>query len=120
MQVHLGFADDRMALIDVANLPAGGHEYYSLSVIGASGAAYADDHHNMQLLLAGDRPQALRTSQGDQVLLATVREYLEATGESREPRCGSGEWKLVRRVEAAVERSLRNGQAVMLDGDVDP
>jgi predicted dehydrogenase len=44
---HLGFADG-MALIDCAFHD--GEPYYSASLIGSRGAAYADDHHNTNLL----------------------------------------------------------------------
>ena len=46
--VHLGFAGGGMALLDLAVSP--GDPYDSLAVIGADGAAHADDHRNVQLL----------------------------------------------------------------------
>ena len=53
-----------MAMIDVAaSLPSGG-DYFSLTMIGGTGAAYADDHHNMNLLYSGGQPNAIRASQG--------------------------------------------------------
>jgi predicted dehydrogenase len=114
LQVHLGFADDRMAVIDCATSLAAGDDYYSLSVIGSTGAAYADDHHNMQLLFRGGHPQAIRTSQGDRVLLATLQEFLDATAQSRPPLCGAAEWRRVQSLSAAVEQSLSSGQSVSL------
>lgn len=56
-QVHLGF-EDAMALVDVAYA---GNDYYAASVIGSRGAAYADDHHNTNLLLA-QRPRGILVS----------------------------------------------------------
>lgn len=116
LQVHLGFADDRMAVIDCATSLAKGDDYYSLSVIGASGAAYADDHHNMQLLFGGGHPQAIRTSQGDKALLATIQEFIDAAAQKRSPLCGAAEWKRAQRLSAAVDQSLSSGQAVSLAG----
>ena len=64
IQFHLGFANDGMAMIDVAaSLPSGG-DYFSLTMIGGTGAAYADDHHNMNLLYSGGQPNAIRASLG--------------------------------------------------------
>lgn len=46
--VHLGFVGGGMALLDLATSP--GERYDSLTVIGADGAAHAEDHRNVQLL----------------------------------------------------------------------
>jgi predicted dehydrogenase len=83
IQFHLGFANDGMAMIDVAgSLPAGG-DYFSLSMIGSTGAAYADDHHNMNLLYSGGQPSALRASQGRADLAGQLQEFVDAIGEQR-------------------------------------
>ena len=84
IQFHLGFANGGMAMIDIAcSLPAGG-DYFSLSIIGATGAAYADDHHNMNLLYAGDQPKALRTSEGRADLAGQLQEFVDAIHEQRQ------------------------------------
>lgn len=49
--VHLGFDGGGMALIDVAIHEASA--FYTATLIGSRGAAYADDHHNTNLLLKG-------------------------------------------------------------------
>lgn len=59
MQVHLGFADEGMALIDLALTLPPGAGYFSLSVIGTTGAAYADDHANTHLVFQGGAAKAL-------------------------------------------------------------
>lgn len=83
IQFHLGFANGGMAMIDIAcSLPAG--DYFSLSIIGATGAAYADDHHNMNLLYAGDQPNALRTSEGRADLAGQLQEFVDAIHEQRQ------------------------------------
>jgi predicted dehydrogenase len=70
-------------MIDVAgSLPAGG-DYFSLSMIGSTGAAYADDHHNMNLLYSGGQPSALRASQGRADLAGQLQEFVDAIGEQR-------------------------------------
>ena len=114
-QVHLGFADDRMAVIDCATLPKG-DEYYSLSAIGSSGAAYADDHHNMQLVFGGGHPQAICTSQGDKAVLAALQEFVNARQSGREPSCGVADWNRAQRLSTAVHQSLGSKGAVSLTG----
>ncbi len=112
VQVHLGFEDDRMAVIDcTTSLPAG-DDYYSLSVIGSTGAAYADDHHNMQLVFGGSQPRAFRTSQGDFALLTAWQEFIDATDKKRQPLCDGSAWKRAMGLLAAVEGSLTTGQPV--------
>ena len=84
IQFHLGFANGGMAMIDIAcSLPPGG-DYFSLSIIGATGTAYADDHHNMNLLYAGDQPNALRTSEGRADLAGQLQEFVDAIHEQRQ------------------------------------
>lgn len=114
LQVHLGFADDRMAIIDCCTSLSSGEPYYSLSLIGSSGAAYADDHRNVQLQFGGEQVQAIPTTQGDLALLAILEEYLAATSKSRLPSCGEADWKRAWQLLAAAEESLRTGQTVLL------
>ncbi|MDA0834527.1 MAG: hypothetical protein O2955_07045 [Planctomycetota bacterium] len=77
-QVHLGFPNGGMALIDHAVGFQGSSDYYSLSLIGSTGAAYADDHHNQQLLFGDEEgPRSLRTGQGDVALTLLLREFVK-------------------------------------------
>jgi myo-inositol 2-dehydrogenase/D-chiro-inositol 1-dehydrogenase len=85
IQFHLGFANDGMAMIDVAaSLPSGG-DYFSLTMIGGTGAAYADDHHNMNLLYSGGQPNAIRASLGRADLVGQLQEFVDAISEQRAP-----------------------------------
>ena len=59
LQYHLGFPNDGMAIIDVATGRPGPDSYYSMHLIGSTGAAYADDHRNAHLLLNDSGPKAL-------------------------------------------------------------
>jgi predicted dehydrogenase len=58
-------------------------------LIGSAGAAYADDHHDAQLLFGRGHPAALVTGAGDLPLLAELEEFLGAVEAGREP-CGTG------------------------------
>ena len=70
--VHLGFPDGGMAVLDVTTALPDGEGYWSLQLIGADGAVYADDQHNMQLLYAGGSPAARLTSTGDATVLSQL------------------------------------------------
>jgi myo-inositol 2-dehydrogenase/D-chiro-inositol 1-dehydrogenase len=111
VQVHLGFADGGMALIDYARALPPGDGYFSLSLIGATGAAYADDHHNMQLLFGRGRPAALLTGQGDGHLLAEVQAFVAAIEQNREPPVtGADGLRAIQAAESAAV-ALAAGQA---------
>jgi predicted dehydrogenase len=114
VQVHLGFVGDAMAMIDVSRQLPTGDDYYSLSVIGSTGAAYADDHHNQQLLFAGGYPVSLRTEQGDRQRLARLQHFLATI---RDPGTYAAEVLDARRtldVLSAVAESIAIDRAVQL------
>jgi hypothetical protein len=115
-QVHLGFANGAMALLDFSRgLPAG-DGYQSLSVIAASGAAYADDHPNAQLLYRGGHPQAVAPQERAE-MFAAVRECADAIRAGRNVTAVSqAEWRNVFAVADAVRQSLASGQAVAMEG----
>lgn len=83
LQIHLGFDNGGMALIDLDAANPGETEYYSLSMIGSTGAAYADDHHNLQLFIGKHSTQTLLTSQADAALAATIHSFVTAVQEGR-------------------------------------
>lgn len=113
VQVHLGFPAGGMALLDFdSGLPAGA-DYHSLSVIAQSGAAYADDHQNAQLLFRGGSAQAVRTDERTGQLAAIAQEFVNALKENRG--LSEGAWKDVFVVADAVAQSLASGSAVVLE-----
>ncbi len=110
VQIHLGFRDGGMALIDYSSqLPRG--DYYSLTLVGSSGTAHADDHHNMPLQYSGDSIRALRTEPRDRGVGAQLDEFLTAIQEQRSPASDgrSGRASLV--VASAVCWSLESRRA---------
>ena len=117
VQIHLGFPAGGMALIDFsASLPAGGG-YYSLSVIGSSGAAYADDHHNTHLLFRGGTPSALKAEPGEQFFTTQVQEFVDAVTEEREPAITGMEGRTAILVCEAVAESFSSQRALRLTGE---
>ena len=116
LQVHLGFPGGGMALLDFTDRLPAGDSYQSLSVIASDGAAYADDHQNVQLLYHGGRPQAVRTEERTGQLAAIALDFVDALRSGREPEGGSAVWRDVFAVADAVTRSLATGQAVTPEG----
>ena len=100
-----------MALIDCARTLPPGDAYSSLSLIGSAGAAYADVHHNMQLLFGGGRPAAFLTRDGDGYLVALLQEFVSALAEKREPSVPGADGLTVLQVVEAAAESLATGQA---------
>ena len=113
-QVHLGFAGGGMALIDLAHTLPTGDGYDSLTLIGSLGAAYADTHHNVQLLYGGGHPQAVRTEPDESVVALMLAEFAAAIAERREPAVGGADGHAALLVAAAVESSLAAAAALML------
>ena len=116
VQVHFGFPEDGMALIDVTIVP-NATPYYSLSLIGSTGAAYADDHHNMQLLYQAEKPTSLLTSQGSLHHLAQLQEFVDAVNENRQPAISGGDGLLALQIAETVTASMNQSRAAHLSGD---
>ena len=119
--VHLGFPGGGMALLDHAVVP--GDRYDSLSVICSSGAAYADDHQNMQLIFRGGSTAAFRTEEGIQHWSALVQDFIDSiVGPKSDPFMKTAglesypTWPVVLTVSEAVHQSLRTKQAVVPEG----
>ena len=112
LQVHVGFEDDRMALIDLAAGLPPGDDYFALSVIAATGAAYADDHRDRQLVFRGGPAQARRSDHSEATLLAVLQDFVAATLARRPPACGRDAWRRALALAAAVHDSLATRDAV--------
>ena len=116
VQVHLGFPAGGMALIDYASTPACGEEYFSLSLIGSKGAAYADDHHNRNLLFVGGMARACTASQGAFHLIDQLREFARAIAGQRQPSVTGDDFKAALQVTLAAVTSLEDRRTVRLTG----
>lgn len=113
VQVHLGFPHGGMALLDFdSRLPAG-DGYSSLSVIAQSGAVYADDHQNAQLLYRGGHPQAIRTDECASQLAAVAQDFVNNLKKSAP--LDSTNWNEVFAVANAVTASIVSGKAVAME-----
>ena len=111
VQVHLGFPGGGMALITYSNRLPPGDGYQSLSVIGSSGAAYADDHQDRQLVFAGGSPRAVRGGEGT-TLASLVQEFVDGLLEQNDVSAGLSAWTRAWEVADAVQRSIELRQAI--------
>ena len=111
VQVHLGFPDGGMALLDLAPL-ADGPDYFSLSVIGRTGAASADDHHNTHLRFGGAAPAALFADISTSGTLAALLD--DFAGALRTP--PDDAFRTVQQLQGAVNASLTARQPVAWTG----
>lgn len=117
LQVHLGFEGGGMALIDYTGLLPSGDGYQSLSVIASSGALYADDHQNVQLVYRGGHPQAVRSDEGARQLTTLLQEFVSAVQAGQNLSETLSAWRTVWTVADAVRHALESRQAVSLGGN---
>jgi len=114
LQVHLGFDSGAMALIDRSSTLPPGDGYFSFSVIGSSGAAYADDHLNKQLVFRGEHPVAVGTGSDDLAAVADIQEFCRAIQQQRSAVVSGADWLAAAKIAEAVSESIASGSAVSL------
>jgi predicted dehydrogenase len=117
LQMHLGFPGGAMAIVDYSNQLPDGDSYGSLSVIGSAGAAYSDDHANMQLLYQGGQARAIRTTEGLQHWSGLLQEFAGSARSQAGQVRGIADWRAVAAVSAAVRESIASRRAVQLEAD---
>lgn len=111
LQLHVGLDGDGMALVDLdATLPAN-QRYYSLSLIGSEGAAYADDHHNTNLVFSDQGLTGLGFSEHESEIFHLVADF--AASLSAEPEF-TARWSDPRSALAIAKDCLSNSRADML------
>lgn len=116
IQVHLGFAGGAMALLDYSNTLPAGDAYRSLSIIGSAGAAYADDHQNVQLLYQGQQPRAVRVDETVRQWANLTQAFAVAVGKGHGLSPAISNLQDLMTVVPAVEDSLRSRRAVSREG----
>ena len=116
LQMHFGFPGGGMALIDhAATLPAG-RGYFSLTAIGSSGAAYADDHHNTHLVYRGGDPHALVSNQESACLASQLQEFVDAITEDRDPAITGADGRATLETAEGVTMSISSERPVRRQG----
>ncbi len=116
LQVHFGFSAGGMALIDYAPILPGARGYFSLSAIGSSGAAYADDHHNAHLLFRDGDPTALISDQESESLRGQIEEFIRAISAGRAPAITGADGRALLEISTAIQRSISCGSSVARQG----
>jgi predicted dehydrogenase len=118
IQVHMGFADGGMALIDhVSGLPDG-DGYQSISTICANGAMYADDHSNRQLVFQGGTPRANLSDEGPRPLVNLIQQFVDELLSPASIDDRVNDWRRLQSLVRAVYRSLESGHAIpFMEGD---
>lgn len=105
-----------MALVDYCDQLAAGRGYETLSVIGASGAAYIDDQQNAQLLYSGGKPQAIRAGEGMRPLANLLQAFVDGLSAGHDFSTSVNAWRRALVLLDAVQRSLAAGQAIAMEG----
>jgi hypothetical protein len=119
LQFHAAGPGPAMIVCDLAHgLPAG-DDYWSLSLIGGRGAAYADDHHNRHLLFGGGTARAVCTREGDwplwrQLQALPVGAVTGGDASVASPTPGAAA------LTGAIELSLRTQRSVCVESGVAP
>lgn len=116
IQVHLGFPGQAMALLDYSSRLPAGEGYQSLQVIGSAGAAYADDHQNVQLLYAGSQPRGFKAPENIKQMTLLLQDFLDGLASKRDFSIATSAWQSCLAVASAVTRSLQSRQAVSVEG----
>lgn len=117
LMTHIGFPGGGMAVIDFSDQLPAGDDYFSLSVIGSTGSAIADDHHNQQLVFRGGNPAAVRTDHAPLHRLAMLQDFVDAIVDERDTSDSVNSLEDSARMVAAIRQSLTSRQAVAM-GDV--
>jgi len=117
LQIHFGFPSGGMAILDFSMALPSGQDYDSLSLIGSSGAAYADDHHNTHLLYRGGNPSALVSHPGHLHVVREHQAFVDAIIDRTPPLVGGKECRTAQQVTDAIGRSLESGQVLHAQGE---
>ena len=105
-----------MALIDLDQSIPSESTYYSLSLIGSSGAAYADDHRNMNLILGPGGMHAVLTSQGSVGLFNLIDDFANAVQQGDDFSSFWDETESALQVSEDVQRAADSREVVVVGG----
>lgn len=116
LQIHLGFPRGGMALITYATTLPAGPGYDALTLIGSTGAGYADDHFNTHLLYCGGTPLAVMAGEGELHFASQLCEFVDTIAGNREPSISGADGLAAVVVADALRRSLECGGPVHRQG----
>jgi hypothetical protein len=115
LQAHLGFQHGGMAIIDLHDDIPADNAYYSLSLIGSTGAGYADDQHNTNLLMDVKGSRALAPSESHMDLAHMIESFVDAATAGQD---FSADWNDIESAFQVAEevRSSADRQQVVIAG----
>lgn len=116
VQIHFGFAGGGMAIIDLDSTIPVDTSYYSLSLIGSSGAVYADDHHNTNLLLDDRGTIGIRGTQHHLALAGMIAQFAKTVLDRQGFSAAWGEVESALSIAGRVMESAEQ-QVVLSQGD---
>jgi len=118
IQIHLHFENGGMVVIDETSALPNGGDYFSLTVIGGTGAAYADDHRNMNLIVDGVYPHAIRTGQRAVHLAQQLQKFIDTLAGTLQSAVTTHDLLKVLQVsDAVVEVAATHRVSVWEDGN---
>lgn len=117
VQIHLGFPEGGMALISVCRSLPPGDDYQTVSLIASTGAAYADDHLQKQLLFRGERPVATQHAEMIPAIVTQLREFQQVIADKRHPADAAAAMKSALALTEAAWTSLAEHRPVRLTGE---
>jgi predicted dehydrogenase len=113
VQVHLGFPEGGMALVDSTAHTNVACCYRSLTVISSSGAAYADDQQNVQLVMQQGDARWVAADEGLQQWVTLIQEFAAEVQNSAQRPAYPTSWHNALVIGDAVRQSLQSRQAVV-------
>jgi predicted dehydrogenase len=113
LQVHLGFPGGGMAMFDFATILPDGQDYRSLYLIGSTGAAYADDHHNSHLMYRGGFPRAFISREKHKNVVYEVQDFVDAIRGQQQPAVTGKDACNVHKIVEAIKDSCESGQVMI-------
>lgn len=106
LQTHLGFPDGGMAMIDHALEFTTCDGYHAVTLIGSTGAAYSDDHRNMQLLLTRAGTSALKVNESELARVNLLGAWMDSIAKASPAPVGLSDFKRALHVDAMLQASL--------------
>ena len=88
-----------------------------ISLIGSTGAAYADDHHNSHLLFTGGDPRALMSNSGDG-LATELEEFVDCITKNQTPEVDADTILNVHQVLLGIQAALKAAKVLRQQGDL--
>lgn len=114
LQLHCSWPGGAMALLDFSRRLPQGERYYSLMLIGSSGAMSLDDHQNRQLVFRSGVAETSLDEETIPAMAGMLQQFVDgvAAGDCSCLGSGSGHWADVLHLSKLAEQSATCGRAL--------